>query len=188
MKKRVLLLLIPVPLIALAWIALSGSLPSVTRDHAAASNRDALPEMMSAHASSSDRDHEAKALLSELQKNPDHVPILLRLAQVSRDSGKLDDSLRYLREAVSQDPNNTDANLELGRALFETGDVTGAIQSTEHVLEISPKHADALYNLGAIYGNLSQDDRAREYWEKAAAVAPDSDGGRRAKENLQKLR
>jgi tetratricopeptide (TPR) repeat protein len=94
----------------------------------------------------------------------------------------------YLREAVTQNPKNAEANLELGRVLFETGDVGGAIRATEAVLEINPVHVDALYNLGAIYGNLSQDDRARTYWEKAVTIAPESESGRRAKENLSKLR
>jgi Flp pilus assembly protein TadD len=140
------------------------------------------------HSGVSEREHEIKALQGELEKNPDHVPILLRLAQVSRNSGKLNDSVRYLKDAVTQAPKSVEANLELGRALFETGDVGGSIQATERVLELDPAHVDALYNLGAIYGNLSQDDRARPYWEKAVSLAPNSESGRRAKENLVKLR
>jgi Flp pilus assembly protein TadD len=164
---------------------------SLTR---AASNLDAasdvreVPQLMASHTRVSEREHEIKALKVELEKNPDHVPILLRLAQVSRDSGKLNDSVRYLKDAVMQNPKSVEANLELGRALFETGDVSGAIQATERVLELNPSHVDALYNFGAIYGNLSQDDRARPYWEKAVSIAPESESGRRAKENLAKLR
>jgi tetratricopeptide (TPR) repeat protein len=92
-----------------------------------------------------------------------------------------------LREAIKAEPDNRDARLELGRALFETGDIQGAIHETEALLQMDPANVDALYNLGAIYGNMAQDERAREYWQKAANTAPDSESGRRAKENLPKL-
>ena len=147
-----------------------------------------MPLLLSSKTAALDREHELKALMSELEKNKDHAPVLVRIAQISRETGKLSESVRYLREAVDAEPKNREARLELGRALFETGDVEGAIRESEALLQIDPNNIDGLYNLGAIYGNLGQDQRAREYWEKAIAVGPDSDSGRRAKENLQKLR
>ncbi len=187
MNRRVLMWLVPVILMAVASVSLYRYMQAAP-DRAVASDASSAPMMISSLATRADREHEVKALLGELEKNPDHVPILMRLAQVSRNAGKLNDSIRYLKEAVAQDSKNTDASLELGRVLFETGDVSGAIRATEHALEINPLNVDAIYNLGAIYGNLSQDQRAREYWQKAVALAPDSDSGRRAEQNLQKLR
>jgi TolA-binding protein len=46
---------------------------------------------------------------------------------------------------------------------------------------------DALYNLGAIYGNLGRDDRAREYWKKAVAESPSTESEKRASEGLRAL-
>ena len=157
-------------------------------DKVAAAKSSVAMLMMPSHDTASDREHELKTLQSDLEKNPDHVPILLRMAQVSRDIGKLNDSVRYLRDAVKQDPKSKEALLELGRALYETGDVDGSIRETKRLTEIDPSNVDALYNLGAIYGNLSQDEHAREYWEKAASLGPDTESGRRAKENLKLLR
>jgi Flp pilus assembly protein TadD len=187
MKRKLVLWLIPPALLG-ASIPLYQSLTKAAPDRAAASVSPGHPQLMLSHTPSSEREHEIKALKGELEKNPDHLPILMRLSQVSRDSGKVNDSVRYLREAVTQNPKSVEANLELGRALFEIGDISGAIRATERVLEVDAANVDALYNLGAIYGNLSQDDRARTYWEKAASLAPDSESGRHAKENLLKLR
>ena len=188
MNRKRVLWIIPAVLLAVS-VPVYRSLVKASPDRGSASTSLEAPDLMVSHAASNvEREHEIKALKGELEKNPDHVPILLRLAQVSRDAGKLNDSIRYLRDAVTQNPNHVDANLELGRALFETGDVDGAIRATQQVLETSPAHADALYNLGAIYGNMSQDVEARKYWEKVVAVAPDSESGRRAKENLPKLK
>jgi tetratricopeptide (TPR) repeat protein len=133
------------------------------------------------------REEELKSLEGSLKQNPDHAPILLRMAQLKRDMGKLPEAVEHLREAVKADPKNRDARLELGRLLFDTGDVQGAIRETEQLLELDPANVDGLYNLGAIYGNLGQDDRARQYWRKAAATAPDSESGRRAREALKQI-
>ena len=146
-----------------------------------------IDQIMSPNAPSTDPEHELKKLESDLGKNPAHVPILLRMAQVSRELGKLNDTVRYLRDAVKQDPKNKEALLELGRALYDSGDVEGSIVATRQLIELDPANVDALYNLGAIYGNLNQDGNARVYWEKAVAVGPETESGRRAKESLPKL-
>jgi Flp pilus assembly protein TadD len=185
MNKKALLWILPA-IVAAAAIVVYRSAADAAKD-AAIGDATTTPMMVS-HAGPTEKEHEIKALLGELKKNPAHLPILLRLAQVSRDSGKLDDAVGYLQQAAAENPQNADASLELGRALFDTGDVTGAIRATEHVLEINPSNTDALYNLGAIYGNLSQDQRAREYWQRIVTLAPDSESGRRAKNDLQKLR
>jgi Flp pilus assembly protein TadD len=134
-----------------------------------------------------DRERELETLRHDLQQNPTHVPILLRLAEVSRETGKMDESVEYLRQALKEDPKNHDALLELGRSLFETGDVGGAIRETTRLLEADPSNVDALYNLGAIHGNLGQDAQARQYWKKAVDLAPQSQSGRRAAAGLQQL-
>jgi Flp pilus assembly protein TadD len=139
------------------------------------------------HATTTDKEHEIAPLKENLKQNPKHVPVLLRLAQMSREVGRLNESANYLKDAVAQEPSNRDARLEFGRILFDTGDVTGATREMEALLKSDPADVDALYNLGAIYGNLSQDDRARGYFEKAVATAPESPSGKLARDALTKL-
>ena len=186
--KRNLLLLSSAVVFLLAASGMVYRSARAKPDKVEAAKSSEMPLMMPSHDTASDREHELNVLQSDLEKNPDHVPILLRMAQVSRDMGKVNDSVRYLRDAVKQDPRSKEALLELGRALFETGDVDGAIRETQRLIEIDPSNVDALYNLGAIYGNLSQDEHAREYWAKAASLGPDTESGRRATENLKELR
>jgi Flp pilus assembly protein TadD len=132
-------------------------------------------------------EHELKALSLELEKKPGHAPILLRMAQIERDKGKLEDAAGHLREAVKTEPSSQEAHLELGRLLYERNDVSGAISETEKVLTLNPEQVDALYNLGAIYANLGNLERARSYWSKAVAVDPAADSSRKAKDGLVKL-
>jgi tetratricopeptide (TPR) repeat protein len=134
-----------------------------------------------------DRAHEMKSLEVELEKKPGHTPILFRMAQLARETGKPADAVQHLKEILKQEPNNQEALLELGRALYEAGDIDGAIAETNRLLALNAKQVDALYNMGAIYGNLNKPDLARQYWQRAVTADPSSESGRRAKESLGRL-
>jgi len=135
----------------------------------------------------SSKEHEIKALSVELEKKPNHPPILLRMAQLARELGRNDEAVGYLRQLTKADPENVEGHLELGRVLYETNDVAGAIEETNRVLKLNPKNVDALYNLGAIYANVNKPELARQYWTDAVAADPQSDSGRNAQNGLQKL-
>jgi Flp pilus assembly protein TadD len=131
--------------------------------------------------------HELKELAVQLTKKPGHTPILMRMAQIQREAGRLDESIAELREVTQNEPGYAEAHLELGRALYEKGDVQGGITETEKVLQINPNQVDALYNLGAIYANLGNVERARLYWTKAVSADPNADSSRKARDGLNKI-
>ena len=133
-------------------------------------------------------DHELKELTVQLQKKPGHFPVLMRMAQIEHDQGKLPEAEAHLREAVASEPARADVHLELGRVLYERGNQDEAIKETEQALTIDPKFVDALYNMGAIYANAGYTEKPRSYWERALAADPASDSGRKARDGLAKLR
>jgi tetratricopeptide (TPR) repeat protein len=132
-------------------------------------------------------DHELKALAVELEKKPGHTPILMRMAQLEEGKGKLEDAERHLREVLKNEQANPDARLDLGRILYQRGDLGGAIAETEKVLAADPKQVDALYNMGAIYANVGNSVRARSYWTRAVAAGGDTESGRKSRDALTKL-
>ena len=138
-------------------------------------------------ASPDNKQHEAIFLAEALKKKPDHTPVLLRMAQLSAESGKLTEAARNLREVLQREPANNDARLELGKALFEAGDIQGAIEQTKAILDRQPEHADALYNLGAIYGNVGNAEMARDYWGRLIAAKPQTESAQRAKKMMAQL-
>lgn len=133
-------------------------------------------------------DHELKELGVQLEKKPGHYPVLMRMAQIERDQGKVADAEAHLRQAATSEPSRADVHLELGRLLYEKGDRDGALKETQQALTIDPKYVDALYNLGAIYANNGSPERARSYWESAWSLDPGSDSGKKARDGLAKLR
>ena len=132
-------------------------------------------------------EHELKELEVQLEKKPGHTPVLLRMAQLEREKGALDDAAGHLREAIKNEPSSQEAHLELGRLLYERQDVGGAIAETEKVLALNPKQVDALYNMGAIYANLGNVERARSYWSRAVGADPAAESSRKAQDALKKL-
>ena len=133
------------------------------------------------------REDEMKSLLGHLDNKPAHPPILFRMAQLSRDGGKLDDAIKYLKQVLDQEPDNVDAHLEIGRVLYEKGDPKGALAETEKILKKDPKNVDALYNLGAISANINEMAKAQDYWKKAVAVDAASESGKNAQAGLAQL-
>ena len=145
------------------------------------------PQPSGARTPGSDKQHEAVFLSEALKKKPDHAPVLMRLAQVSAESGKHDQAIRYLKEILEREPANLEARLELGKAFFESGDVQSGIEQTKRILERQPEHADALYNIGAIYANLGNSSLALEYWNRLFASQPQSESARRARTLVSQL-
>jgi tetratricopeptide (TPR) repeat protein len=131
--------------------------------------------------------HEKATLEEQLKKNPGHTPVLLRLAQLATEQSQPAEARKHLDAILKAEPANTEALLELGRACYELNDVDCATKATEKILAVDPGHADALYNLGAIYANLGQNQRARQYWERAAQKADSSESGKKAAAALKQL-
>ncbi|MDE3167240.1 MAG: tetratricopeptide repeat protein [Acidobacteriota bacterium] len=153
----------------------------------AVSRSESQPAPKAAAAVKNNPDHELKELGVQLQQKPGHVPVLMRMAQIEREQGKMPDAIKHLREAAASEPSNTDVLVELGRVLYETGARGEARQITERAVTINPKSVDALYNLGAIYANSGDPARARAYWQQAAVADPSSESGKRAKDGIAQL-
>jgi len=131
--------------------------------------------------------HDLKVLEKALIKKPGHTPVLMNLARLEEQKGQLDDAALHLKEIVDRESENLEAKLELGRVLFQRGDVQGALEQTQAILKVQPGNPDALYNVGAIYGNLGNASLAREYWARLIALAPQSESGKRAQRMLPQL-
>lgn len=154
---------------------------------AASSGVPVAPAMGGSQSAPQDATHEKAALQEELNKNPNHAPILLRLAEIEQQEGHTDQAIAHLRQVLQDDPLNGDARLELGRALFDADDIVGAQKETEQLVRDHPTNVDGLYNLGAIHANLGRIDQAREYWKRAVAAGPATDSGQKARQGLEKL-
>lgn len=74
--------------------------------------------------------------------------------------------------------------MQLATAYFSLGYFKGSVEIGERLVQIEPENAIHLSNLGSSYASLGQEDRAREYFEKALSINPDLE---LAKEGLEKI-
>lgn len=77
------------------------------------------------------------------------------------------------REAIRLDPLNADAHVNLGRLYQLSGDLRGATRHYQLALATRPEHQLANYNLGTIFDEQDDCDRAEIYYRKASLV-PDA--------------
>jgi tetratricopeptide (TPR) repeat protein len=131
--------------------------------------------------------HEKQILTKALEKNPEHAPVLLKLAQIEAEAGRFQEASGFLRKILKKEPDNPEANLELGKVLFRLGDASGAIERTEGILKTHPNYEDALYNIGAIYANTGNRRQAMEYWNRLAALHSNSESAKMALQMMRRI-
>jgi cytochrome c-type biogenesis protein CcmH/NrfG len=77
---------------------------------------------------------------------------------------------KALEAEVNNNPDNTEAWIQLGHVYFDTNKYTLAIAAYEKSLELNPSNADVLTDLGIMYRRSGQPRMAIEKFDKAIAV------------------
>ena len=116
--------------------------------------------------------------------DPHNAANHLALSRAWAQSGRPEAAGRQLdaaREALLQDPNSVDAQVQIGLALARAGDVPAARAAYAEALRLDPANAAALNNLAVLDMRSGAHDRAAR--TLAAALAADPQG-RAARHNL----
>jgi superkiller protein 3 len=98
--------------------------------------------------------------------------------------GKTEDGLKHLRESARLDPKSFETRVNLSRALAQIGRAPEAIAEIEKLVQEKPD-AGLYNNLGALYGQLGQLDKASDAFRAALQLDPNNVS---AGENYSKLR
>ena len=77
------------------------------------------------------------------------------------------------KEAIRLDPKNADAHVNLGRLYQLKGNLKYAKRHYELALTARPGHQLAFYNLGTVFDELEEIEKAADYYEKAPGI-PDA--------------
>ena len=97
------------------------------------------------------------------------------------------EAIRLNEIALQKDPDYHKAVVSLGRLHAMFGRLDLAIPLYEHALELSPDDALRRSVLGGCYLAAGRPNDARAQFALAAEIDPDSDSGRYAAQELQKL-
>jgi Tfp pilus assembly protein PilF len=104
---------------------------------------------------------------------PDALPPYVNAALAYNALGQNDKAEASLRHALSLDPTNAAANLNLGMLLAEVGKMPEAEQAFRAAFKADPKSAQAAYNLGILLAK-DQPEEALIWSCRAAELRPDN--------------
>lgn len=110
----------------------------------------------------------------ELEENRTHARAALLWKQGSRmmERKKYDRALASMREALELEPSRLDGRLNIGAALYMSGEHEEAITHLKYVLAFEPQNTVALLNLAACYDALGRMDESIASLEKLVADRP----------------
>lgn len=143
--------------------------PPVDAAKMAQMQQQVTPEQMKSMA-----DKAAAPLLEKLKQNPNDADLLAQIAIMYGKGQQFDVSEQYFERAVKVRP-SAEMYTDLASAYHYGGQEDKCIESLKHALEIDPKFANALLNLGILEMRVKGDNKgAIALWEKLIKTNPDN--------------
>ena len=129
------------------------------------------------------------ALKSVAERQPSNSQPRVELANLYFDAERYDDAIKWYQDAFKLSPNDVNVSTDLGVCYYYTNQPDKALAQLGRSLEIDPKHAKTLLNLGIVKAFGKQDlDGATKAWQQVVQLDPDSPEGQAAKRALDTLR
>jgi cytochrome c-type biogenesis protein CcmH/NrfG len=123
-------------------------------------------------------------LENKVKANPTDKVSTLQLANLLQDSGFFDRAITYYKKYLEMEPSNADARVDLGTCYYNLNDYPNATKEMEIALRHQPKHQVAHLNLGVVNLTAGNLEAAKEWFQKAVDIDPNSEIGKRAQELL----
>jgi tetratricopeptide (TPR) repeat protein len=116
-------------------------------------------------------------LMQRISTNPRDVAALAELADVYFQAGDYQTASNWQRKVLEIDPKNELAQLGLGAAQFNLGNLDEAEQLWLAVVKANPRQIEAHYDLGFLYMKKDppEPDKMQAEWAKVVQLDPDSD-------------
>jgi hypothetical protein len=117
----------------------------------------------------------ANPRIDDLRKKLDREPgsrLFAQLAEELRKEGHFDEAIRVARHGLDKHPNYPSARMTLGRALLDSGELSGARREFEAVLKGAPDNILASRYLAECLEGLGERDAAIARYKATLAMAP----------------
>jgi tetratricopeptide (TPR) repeat protein len=140
---------------------------SIEAGESQARARSTIAECLEALGRAKDAEREYKFAAEDA--NPQYK---VRLAVFLFRQGRADESIAPLREALKLSPEDFEANLEMGRVLFEQEKLPDAASFLQTALRIRPGSTQAHLLAAKVYQRLGRNDEARQHLKAAQVPEP----------------
>lgn len=121
-----------------------------------------------------DRDEAVKEFEAELERDPAHLPSLLRLALEYKRRNQLESAQHYAEKSLTVAPDSPAATSILGQIKLEQGDVETGIHFLERAVRLAPEHPKLHLLLAQAYARarrVEEANREREIYERLSEEA-----------------
>ncbi len=95
-------------------------------------------------------DKQAEPLLAQLQNDPNNADLLKQVARVYKSTHQFQAAADYYGKILAVNPKDVSTRTDRAACLYYAGDVDGAIAELQQALQVDPKDANSLFNLGMI--------------------------------------
>ena len=100
--------------------------------------------------------------------------LLIKIGNTYCDARQFPTCIEYYERALKLVPDNADVRTDLANAYYYSGDTDRGIDALNRALQVQPKHANALFNLGMMRLQGKHDNAgAAEAWETLLREHPD---------------
>ena len=131
---------------------------------------------------------QVQALRTVVDRDAKNAVARAQLGNLYYDAGRYTDAIKWYGEAVALNPREVSVSTDLGVSYYYNNQPDLAIKQLEHSLQVDPRHAKTLLNLGVVRAFGKQDLKgATEAWRRLVEIAPESPEGRQAKQALDSL-
>jgi cytochrome c-type biogenesis protein CcmH/NrfG len=136
------------------------------------SSAQSAPEMPSAEQMKHMGDKMADPLMAELKANPNDPALLGKIASVYFRAGQFSAALEYYEKAAKVEP-SAERYVSLSNAYHYAGLDNQAFASLDKALELDPKSANALFNLGMLNWQVKKNSEAAiDAWQRLLKANP----------------
>jgi tetratricopeptide (TPR) repeat protein len=131
----------------------------------------------------------AESLFRELLKsNPSNATVLNYLGYMLADRGvRLDEAVRYVKDALAIEPRNGAYLDSLGWAYFKLNDLQKAEQYLLEADEIVKSDSTIVEHLGDLYYKTGDLQKAESYWTKSVNIGTDPEETQKVRKKLETL-
>jgi len=95
-----------------------------------------------------------------LAGDPDHADALHLLGVIAQQSGRHDVAAELIGQAIKQNGQNAVYFCSLGVALYNQGNLNGALASYDRAISLRPDYVEAIYNRGNVLRVLRRFEEA----------------------------
>jgi tetratricopeptide (TPR) repeat protein len=114
-----------------------------------------------------------------VSKSPTKLKPLGHLAVALAAAGRPEEGVLALRRAVTLEPRNAIARLQLGAALAALGRTAEAEPELREAIRLDPKRPEPVFNLALLLSRTGRPEEAKEWFRRFLEIAPSSYAGLR---------